>query len=95
MTLTHTCASYKLDKTLYSTKTISYSPRHMSHQSEFNGLEFLHLRPSMIGCFALLTLVILATASTGCRTAAGFGEDLQAAGEAIEETSEDIRDSIE
>ena len=67
----------------------------MTHQSKCDRFEPRLRYFSSTVYFSLLILIIMATSSTACRTAAGFGEDLQAAGEAIEETSEDIRDSID
>jgi predicted small secreted protein len=40
----------------------------------------------------MLALVLVAIVASACNTTRGFGQDVEAAGEAIEETAEDTRD---
>lgn len=44
------------------------------------------LRPVFLGVFLSMSVLTLAA----CNTIAGFGQDTQAAGEAIEDTAEDV-----
>lgn len=40
----------------------------------------------------LLALILVAFAASACNTTRGFGQDVEATGEAIEETAEDTMD---
>lgn len=40
----------------------------------------------------LLTLILLGIAASACNTTRGFGEDVEATGDAIEDTAEDATD---
>ena len=40
----------------------------------------------------LLMLIIVAIATSACNTTRGFGQDVEATGEAIEDTAEDAMD---
>lgn len=40
----------------------------------------------------LLALFLVGVATSACNTTRGFGQDVEATGEAIEETAEDARD---
>lgn len=40
----------------------------------------------------LLTLILIALATSACNTTRGFGEDVEATGDAIEDTAEDATD---
>lgn len=42
--------------------------------------------------WAALVLILMGLGISGCNTTEGFGEDLQSAGEAIEDTAEDAHD---
>ncbi len=42
--------------------------------------------------FALIALVVLSAA--GCNTVEGFGRDTKAAGEAIEDTAEEVKEDL-
>lgn len=43
----------------------------------------------------LMLLFLVALAAAGCNTTEGFGQDVEAAGEAIEDTAEDASDDDE
>lgn len=43
----------------------------------------------------LMLLMLVALAAAGCNTTKGFGQDVEATGEAIEETAEDAADDDE
>lgn len=40
----------------------------------------------------LMLLMLIALAAAGCNTTEGFGQDVEATGEAIEDTAEDAAD---
>jgi predicted small secreted protein len=42
--------------------------------------------------WATLALVLMGSSVSACNTTEGFGEDMQSAGEAIEDTAEDAHD---
>lgn len=42
--------------------------------------------------WAALALVVMGASVSACNTTEGFGEDMQSAGEAIEESAEDAND---
>lgn len=43
----------------------------------------------------LLALFLLALATSACNTTRGFGEDVEATGEAIEDSAEDAEDEMD
>jgi predicted small secreted protein len=45
--------------------------------------------------FGLMALVFMAAALSGCNTARGMGEDIEAAGGAMSDTAEDTEEEIE
>lgn len=52
----------------------------------------LFVRRTTVKILYLLTLIIVAIATSACNTTRGFGQDVEATGEAIEETADDAMD---
>jgi predicted small secreted protein len=52
----------------------------------------LFVRRTTVKILYLLTLIVVAIATSACNTTRGFGQDVEATGEAIEDTAEDAMD---
>lgn len=50
------------------------------------------VKETFVKILHLMLLMLVALAAAGCNTTRGFGQDVEATGEAIEETAEDARD---
>ena len=52
-------------------------------------------KEKLVRILYLMLLFLVALAAAGCNTTEGFGQDVEAAGEAIEDTAEDASDDDE
>lgn len=52
----------------------------------------LPVKETFVKTLHLMLLMLVALAAAGCNTTRGFGQDVEATGEAIEETAEDAKD---
>ena len=52
-------------------------------------------RTGLTGLLGLLAVVVLALSTSACNTMEGLGEDVQAAGDAVTGTAEDVQDDTE
>ena len=52
-------------------------------------------RSELSWVFGLMALLFMATVLSGCNTARGMGEDIEAAGGAMSDTAEDTEEEIE
>jgi entericidin B len=55
----------------------------------------LFVRRTTVKILYLLALLIVAIAASACNTTRGFGQDVEATGEAIERTADDAMDDDE
>jgi predicted small secreted protein len=49
-------------------------------------------RPHLAGVLGLLAVAVLVLSTSACNTVSGFGQDVQAAGHALSDTAEDVKD---
>ena len=52
-------------------------------------------RTGPAGLLGLLAVIVLALSTSACNTMAGLGEDVEAAGDAVTGTAEDVQDDTE
>jgi predicted small secreted protein len=51
-------------------------------------------RPSLAGLLGVLAIVVLGLSTSACNTISGFGQDVEAAGSAVSDTAEDVKEDI-
>ena len=49
-------------------------------------------RPHLAGALGGLALAVLVLSTSACNTVSGLGQDVQAAGHALSDTAEDVKD---